>query len=581
MEKNKATTSHRVLPYAGVALFLLALLPRIAGLLTFESSDERWGASARVLTGDLSGGTSQTLPLVNYLNAASFVVLYAIGRLVGVWHGTADFRAQYFIDRSPFVFSGRLVAASLGALSAPLSALIARRLGLTRSLSLIVGVMFAILPASVLFSHHAKPDSGVALGVLLVAWAILRKLDDPTAKGADMLVGIAIAISVSFKQTAVFLVAPALVGFAGLLRWDCGLPWSRIARSALVSLLACVLAWVPMNIGILLDPLDFLDYQRATALMMSREATAYQIARHVVALLADNVTGLTTAGLLAFLLAPFIRREPKFLTLWVSTAFAYVVFPAISGGVRIAPRYLLPYNALAFTLGCTAVLSMIERGALARAFGALLAIAILLSECLGFIDVVGQALLTPMSVRCSELIKSIVDPDQDKIFAASAQQIKLPIDAAASDEERNRHERLARKYGVTLEERAEESKSHRYQAGRGYFLRIMPFAMGGMEDLEAGKAARAVKPYWWPIQPEEWKLDYWTRQGFDVFIVLDESAMLSCGIPEYESLHRQIKDACELVAVVTGRRYLFGEGEMKIYRLRGRGPVPATGTTFR
>ena len=85
----------------------------MTGLITFENADEGWGASVRVLTGDLSGGTSQTLPLVNYLNAASFVVLYAVGRLVGVWHGTADFRAQYFIDRTPFVFSGRFVAACL------------------------------------------------------------------------------------------------------------------------------------------------------------------------------------------------------------------------------------------------------------------------------------------------------------------------------------------------------------------------------------------------------------------------------------------------------------------------------------
>ena len=86
----------------------------------------------RVLTGDLSGWTSQTLPLVNYLNAASFVPLYAVGRLVGVWHGAADFRAQYFRDPTPFIFAGRFVAACLGALTAVLAALIAGRLGLSR-----------------------------------------------------------------------------------------------------------------------------------------------------------------------------------------------------------------------------------------------------------------------------------------------------------------------------------------------------------------------------------------------------------------------------------------------------------------
>ena len=97
-----------------ILLFSLALLPRIAGLVTFKNPDELWGPSVRVLAGDLSGGTSQTLPLVNYLNAASFVPLYAIGRLVGVWHGTADFRAQYFRDPTPFIFAGRFVTACLG-----------------------------------------------------------------------------------------------------------------------------------------------------------------------------------------------------------------------------------------------------------------------------------------------------------------------------------------------------------------------------------------------------------------------------------------------------------------------------------
>lgn len=110
------SSARRCLPTSGlVLLFALALLPRITGLIAFTPTDEGWGASVRVLTGDLSGGTSQALPLVNYLNAVAFVPLYAIGRLIGVWHGTADFRAQYFHDKTPFVFAGRLVAASLGA----------------------------------------------------------------------------------------------------------------------------------------------------------------------------------------------------------------------------------------------------------------------------------------------------------------------------------------------------------------------------------------------------------------------------------------------------------------------------------
>ena len=578
MEVDRETESHGLPPHTLIVLFLLALVPRMAGLITFENSDEGWGAAARVLTGDFSGGTSQTLPLINYLIATSFVVLFALGRLVGVWHGTADFRAQYFIDRTPFVFSGRLVAACFGALSAPLAAMIARLLGLSQRSSLIVGVLVAILPASVLQSHIAKPDSGVAFGTLFFTWAILRMLDKPSAKGADVLVGIAIAIAVSFKQTAVFLVAPAVIGFVALLRWDCGLSWSRIARAALVSFLACVLAWMPMNLGVLLDLRGFLDYQRATAVMMSRDATAYQIAQHVIGLLAGTITGVTAAGLLAWVLAPFIRRDGRFLNLWIATLFAYLTFSAISGGGENHPALLASLYALGFPLGCIAALSLTEKNGFARTFGVLLTLTIVVLEGIGFIDVVRQAMATPMPVRCSEVLKI----DRRPRSRQDPHGVPLPDGTAdrpaAIEEEQNRHERLAKKYGVALTERAEESRSHRYQTGKAYYVRNIPFPMGGMEDLKAEVAQKAVKPYWWPIQPEEWNLDYWIKQGYNIFVVQDESVMENSSIPEYRSLHQEIKQRCEQVAVVPSRRPLFFEGEMKIYRLRNpSGSAPSSG----
>jgi 4-amino-4-deoxy-L-arabinose transferase-like glycosyltransferase len=192
--------------------------------------------------------------------------------------------------------------------------------------------MVAILPINVWLSHFSKHDSAVSAAVLLIAWSLLRKLGNPDSKGSDVMVGVALAIAMSFKQTARFVAASALVGFVALLRWDCKLPWSRIARGLLVGLLACVVAWLPMNIGVLLDIPGFLDYQRATVVVMSRYGTAYQIAEHVIRLLVGNVTGLTAAGLLAWLFAPFIRRDVKLLILWGSVALAYVAFSAISGG---------------------------------------------------------------------------------------------------------------------------------------------------------------------------------------------------------------------------------------------------------
>ena len=265
MNDKNSLTRCRGYRFSLFLLFLLALLPRVTGLLTFSNFDENWGAPAKVLTGDLSGGAGVTMPLINYINAAAYVVLFAIGRLIGVWNGTADFRAHYFLDQTPFIFTGRLVAASLGALSVPLAVLVASRFGLSRRSSLSVGCLVLLLPINIWLSHVAKADSGLASTVLFVAWAILRKLDDPEAKGTDITIGAAFAIAMSFKQTALFLIAPTLVGFVALLKWDRKLPWSRIARGLVVLSLAFIVTWMPLNIGVLLDIRGFLEYQPASS----------------------------------------------------------------------------------------------------------------------------------------------------------------------------------------------------------------------------------------------------------------------------------------------------------------------------
>jgi hypothetical protein len=448
--------------------------------------------------------------------------------------------------------------------------MIANRLGLSRRSSLLVGVAAAILPLNVWVSHFAKPDSGVAFGVLLFVWSLLRKLDNLEARGSDVLVGVSLAIVMSFKQTALFVVAPALVGFVALLRWGCKLPWSRTAGGLLVSLLSCVIAWVPLNIGVLLDIPGFLDYQRATTIVMSRKASPYQIAEIVIPILTGTISGLTAAGALAWLFAPIVRRDAKFLFLWGSTVFAYVAFSATSGGLRIAPRYLLPFDELAFILGCVAALSLAARAGRLRLIGAVLIVAVLAFEGIGSFEVVKQAMTMPMAVRCSEIFKTIVEADRDKILAADPALLGVPIGPAASDEAYRRDERLARKYGVNLRERAEERKTRRQQTKGEYYVRGMPLVFGGMEDLENDKAKSAVKPYWWPLQEEEWNLDYWTAQGFDIFVIHDEVGLGFTTVPAYRSFYQQIKERCDQIAVLPTRRHLFGEGDMKIYRLRDR-----------
>jgi len=171
--------------------------------------------------------------------------------------------------------------------------------------------------------------------------------------------------------------------------------------------------------------------------------------------LAGNLQGLTPAGLLAWLFAPFVRRDRKFLMLWGSSAFAYVAI-IVAFGRPIAPQYYFPFNQLAFTLGCVAAVSLLERTGVSRATGLLSTAAVLACAGVGSFEVVRQAMATPVGARCSEVIEAIAEPERDKILAAAPYMLGVPISEAAASEDRERHERLGRKYGVTLPEKPPE-----------------------------------------------------------------------------------------------------------------------------
>ena len=69
-----------------LALFLFALAIRCCGLLWGGSTpDENMHYPARLLTGQLVFKHHFYPPLYHYLHAISFAIMFAIGRLLGVW----------------------------------------------------------------------------------------------------------------------------------------------------------------------------------------------------------------------------------------------------------------------------------------------------------------------------------------------------------------------------------------------------------------------------------------------------------------------------------------------------------------
>ena len=133
-----------------------------------------------------------------------------------------------------------------------------------------------------------------------------------------------------------------------------------------------------MNLAVLLDIKNFLEWQRLTlvAVELRQSASAYRMAELAARTLAGNLQGLTPAGFLAWLLAPFVRRDRTFLVLWGSSAFAYVAIN-VATGRPVEPRYYFPFNQLAFTLGCVAAVSLLERTGVSRATGLVATAAVL------------------------------------------------------------------------------------------------------------------------------------------------------------------------------------------------------------
>ena len=91
-----------------------------------------------------------------------------------------------------------------------------------------------------------------------------------------------------------------------------------------------------------------------------------------------------------------------------------------------------------------------------------------------------------------------------------------------------------------------------------------------MQELSPEMQEKLVKPFSWPIQDEEWDLDYWTKRGFNIFVVPDESYGFVNSNKHYQHLHQQIKDQCELVVVLPRTRLLFTgmNADVKVYRVR-------------
>ena len=561
--------SSSAIPVLG--LFAVALLVRLAGVdFGYFLGDERINEGAKVLTGQLVPTEHYYPPLMNYLNAAAFVILFGVGLVLQFWDSLDGFRAQYFEDPTAFYIAARTVTALTGAALAPLFYLILRALDMPRRAAQVGGLIAALFPLAVFLSHIAKGDVALASSVIACVWAVVERHRTDRPVYWDIGLGVAVVLAVSFKHSAVFLLAPMMLGHAISLALATSL--GAMLRSAGMAVLTVVLLWPVLNIGIVLDLQNFLEYQRIQSVMSVRDdglgpALAMMAAQTVdVALGVNPVLAILGALFPAYLLSPFCQlpRRGLLAGLWAAMLTGTLIVASMVGTRQ--PEHLWIANFAMLLLFATLIVADLVRQAghgPTPSAGWGLAAVVLALGVWGSNIVLGQALAAPYTGQVDILL---ADRFADRKIVTSGFHTRLPQHRKAQQAEFARWDRLAKKYNSAMPEMAPE-RIIRVSAPGAIYYRNMPTALYGLENVSDDNANYQVKAHAWPLQHEEWQLDYWLDRGFEVFVVGDlQHQMANSGVGTIRDFYRDLDSRCETVQAFLARKQLFQEWPVTVLR---------------
>lgn len=550
------------------ALFAFALAIRLIGIDWHGyHPDENPRAAARVLAGDLSVESFYP-PLFDYLIAVAYAALYVLGRALSWWNSTAAFRDAYFNDPLRFYLTSRFVTAILSSLLSPLTFVFGIVHGISWRASALAGAAAALIPGSVFWAHIAKSDVALAPAFLFAAIAASLMTAQPEQRSRQALLALAIALAVSIKHSAVFFIVPLLllVMATSLRQTRPG----RLAAAWLTSLIGAAILWVPMNIGILLDPEHFLAAQRVQALMSVRSSGIRETMAAVIATLTSTDTGLPIylIGLWALvppLLVGVVVAPPSgqqfvraILVVQAATIIAMLMLVYL-GGIRQPTNLWLPYTSLIAVTLVLVIAAYLDRPArFERVTAAGLMAFCVIAFSVRTFAIVQQATAKPNGAVIAGHIRSIAAPGT-RILSAIDLSSSLPISPASHNEQRARHERLAAKYGVALQP---SGRPLMPEATGAYTVVPFPFVIGGLENVPPDQVTTVVA-YAWPLQPEEWRLSHWQERDFR-YVVADKAGHTH-PVPAYRSFYRELAARCRTLAQVRTARPLFWEHDVNVY----------------
>lgn len=555
-----------------LVLFILAYLPRALGADSgYFFGDERINDAAKVLTGVVVPGQHFYPPLLNYINAIAFGLLFGVGLLLGWWDTTAEFRAQYFDDPTVFYITARLVVAALGAFLAPLAYLIAAKMGLRNRQAFAVGLVAAFFPLAVYLSHFAKSDVPLATGTVLCFWASLGRLNaksDRLKLHWDLMFGVAFALAMSFKHSAIFGLLPLAIGVFILLGQQQGM--ASAIRSYWRAFVVFLVAWPSLNIGIVLDFKRFLSFQKIQSTMSLQEQdTAWQGLGQLFQTLFSPMYGLGWILASVAILAPFLLRlrnckiatKPALIIFWLSSVIGMATVSILAGLRQPDQLFIAPFAELAIlTSILLAGLTMGVHPYL-RGLGWAGLLATITLFAITTYTPVSQALRPPLTTDVDRYLYKFHAEDQ----IVTMMRTQAPQSAKAKNWEIRRLDRLAEKYQVKLPEVAPERHYPR-GGSQPLFYVALPQTMFGLEGIEDGDQSFEVQAHAWPLQPEEWVLGHWKENGFSVFVLTDVAHHLKVRPSERVSrFFEEIIRECSIAKSFDPHKPMFLEYLTQVY----------------
>ena len=156
-------------------------------------------------SGDLNPHFFNIPPFTSYILFAVYALLFAAGKLAGVWTSAGDFAAAFFADPSAFYIAGRFFIGVIpGTICVFLTYRLASRLFSERA-CLYASAVMALSFLNVANSHYIYTDMLLVVLTLAAYLLFLRMYEDPSIKH-HMIAGAFVGLAAAVKYNGVFLI---------------------------------------------------------------------------------------------------------------------------------------------------------------------------------------------------------------------------------------------------------------------------------------------------------------------------------------------------------------------------------------